>query len=88
VGILSWLLFGFLAGLVARALTPGQNALGCIGTIAVGMVGALLGGLIGEVVLGQDDIEFKWDLGPFLLAVLGSVVLILALNALGGRRRL
>jgi uncharacterized membrane protein YeaQ/YmgE (transglycosylase-associated protein family) len=86
VGILSWLLFGFLAGLVARALTPGQHALGCIGTIAVGMVGALLGGLIGEVVLGED-VEFEWDLGPFLLAVLGTVVLLLALNALGGRRR-
>jgi hypothetical protein len=42
--------------------------------------------LIGEVVLG-DDTRFRWDLGPFLLAVAGAAVLLLALQALGGRRR-
>jgi len=86
-GILSWIAFGLLAGAVARVLTPGRHALGCIGTLAVGLVGALLGGLIGEIVLGEDDVEFRWDLGPFLLAVLGAVVLLLALRALSGRRR-
>lgn len=85
-GILSWIAFGLLAGAVARALTPGRHALGCIGTLAVGLVGALVGGLIGEVVLGRDDVEFRWDLGPFLLAVVGAVVLLLALQAVGGRR--
>lgn len=86
-GILSWIAFGLLAGAVARMLTPGRHTLGCIGTLAVGLVGALVGGLIGEIVLGRDDVEFRWDLGPFLLAVLGAVVLLLALQAVGGRRR-
>jgi uncharacterized membrane protein YeaQ/YmgE (transglycosylase-associated protein family) len=85
--ILSWLLFGLLAGAVARVVVPGRQALGCLGTIAVGMVGALFGGLIGEVVLGDEDGRFRWDLGPFLLAVLGAIVLLLALRALSGRRR-
>lgn len=87
-GILSWIAFGLLAGAVARLLTPGKHAIGCLGTLAVGLVGALLGGLIGEVVLGEDDIEFRWDLGPFLLSVVGAVVLLLALQAISGRRRL
>jgi uncharacterized membrane protein YeaQ/YmgE (transglycosylase-associated protein family) len=52
----------------------------------VGLVGALLGGLIGDVVLGHK-VHFGWDLGPFLLAVIGAVVLLLALEALAGRRR-
>jgi uncharacterized membrane protein YeaQ/YmgE (transglycosylase-associated protein family) len=86
VGVLSWLLFGLLAGAVARIFVPGRQGFGCIGTLAVGMVGALIGGLIGEVVLG-DEVRFRWDLGPFLLAVIGAVVLLLALRALGERRR-
>lgn len=84
MGVLSWILFGLLAGLVARAVTPGRHDVGCIGTLAVGLVGALIGGLVGEVVLG-DEVDFGWDLGPFALAVVGAVVLLLALNAL--RRR-
>jgi len=86
VGILSWLVFGLLAGLVARAVTPGRQAIGCLPTLAVGLVGALLGGVVGEVVLGHK-VRFGWHLGPFLLAVVGAVVLLLALEALAGRRR-
>jgi uncharacterized membrane protein YeaQ/YmgE (transglycosylase-associated protein family) len=84
--VLSWLLFGLLAGLIARMVTPGRQVSGCLPTVAVGIVGALLGGLIGERVLGDADARFRWDLGPFLLAVLGSVVLLLALGALSRRR--
>jgi uncharacterized membrane protein YeaQ/YmgE (transglycosylase-associated protein family) len=84
VSILGWILFGLLAGIVARALTPGRQAIGCFGTLAVGVVGALLGGLLGEAVFGEE-IDFGWDLKPFLLAVAGSIVLLLALGAL--RRR-
>lgn len=84
MSIFGWILFGLLAGLVARALTPGRQAIGCFGTLAVGVVGALVGGLLGEAVFGEE-IDFGWDLKPFLLAVAGSVVLLLALGAL--RRR-
>jgi uncharacterized membrane protein YeaQ/YmgE (transglycosylase-associated protein family) len=86
MGIVSWLLFGLLAGLVARAVTPGRHTIGCLPTLAVGLVGALLGGVIGDVVLGHK-VHFGWDLGPFLLAVVGAVVLLLALEALAGRRK-
>jgi uncharacterized membrane protein YeaQ/YmgE (transglycosylase-associated protein family) len=86
MGIVSFLLFGLLAGLVARALTPGRQAIGCLPTIAVGIVGAFLGGLIGDVVLGHK-VRFSWHLGPFLLAVVGAVVLLLLLETIAGRRR-
>jgi uncharacterized membrane protein YeaQ/YmgE (transglycosylase-associated protein family) len=87
VGIISWLLFGLLAGAVARVFVPGRQGIGCIATLAVGLVGALIGGVLGEIVLGDDDATFRWDLGPFLLAVAGSIVLLLALQAFGDRRR-
>lgn len=85
MGIFSWIFFGLLAGFVARAITPGRQAAGCIPTLAVGIVGAMIGGIAGEVILGED-VRFGWDLGPFLLAVLGAVVLLLALEAVGKRR--
>lgn len=84
MSILGWILFGLLAGVVARALTPGRHGIGCFGTLAVGVVGALLGGFLGEAVF-DEEIDFGWDLKPFLLAVAGAIVLLLALSAL--RRR-
>ncbi|HWN22159.1 MAG TPA: GlsB/YeaQ/YmgE family stress response membrane protein [Gaiellaceae bacterium] len=84
MGILGWILFGLLAGLVARALTPGRHGIGCFGTLAVGVTGALIGGFLGEAVF-EEEINFGWDLKPFLLSVAGAIVLLLGLNAL--RRR-
>jgi len=86
VGIVSFLVFGLVAGLVARLVTPGRQSIGCLPTLAVGVVGAFIGGLIGDLVFGHE-VRPAWDLGPFLLAVAGSVVLLLALQALAGRRR-
>ncbi|HEV2590751.1 MAG TPA: GlsB/YeaQ/YmgE family stress response membrane protein [Gaiellaceae bacterium] len=87
MGIVSFLLFGLLAGLVARLLTPGRQAIGCLPTLAVGVLGALLGGVIGNVVLGHK-VHFGWHLGPFLLAVVGAVALLLLLETFAGKRRM
>ncbi len=84
MGIIGWIFFGLLAGLVARALTPGRHSIGCFGTLAVGFIGALLGGFLGEAVF-DTEVDFGWDLKPFLLAVAGSIVLLLGLNALSRR---
>ena len=84
MGIIGWILFGLLAGAVARALTPGRQEIGCFGTLAVGVVGALLGGFLGEAVF-DTDVRFAWDVKPFLLAVACSVLLLLGLGALSRR---
>ena len=86
MGILAWILFGLLAGAVARLIVPGAQRIGCLATVAVGILGALVGGLIGEALL-DDEVEFGFDLVPFLLAVAGSVGLLLLLEAVRGRRR-
>ena len=84
MSIFGWILFGLLAGAIARALTPGTQRIGCFGTLAVGVVGALLGGFLGEAVF-DDEIDFGWDLKPFLLAVAGAMILLLVLNAIERR---
>jgi uncharacterized membrane protein YeaQ/YmgE (transglycosylase-associated protein family) len=86
MGILSWLLFGLLAGAIARLVVPGAQQIGCLGTIAVGIIGALIGGFVGEAVL-DEEIDFAFDLVPFLLAVLGAAAFLLLLQAVRGRRR-
>ena len=85
MGIVSFLVFGLIAGFVARIVTPGRQAIGCLATIAVGIVGSLIGGLVGDVALGHR-VRAGWHLGPFLLAVAGGVVLLLVLESLAGRR--
>jgi uncharacterized membrane protein YeaQ/YmgE (transglycosylase-associated protein family) len=86
MGILSWILFGLVAGAVARMAVPGGQARGCLSTLAVGIAGALLGGFIGGLILDRD-IHFGWDLGPFLLAVGGAILLLLLLDLMSSRRR-
>jgi uncharacterized membrane protein YeaQ/YmgE (transglycosylase-associated protein family) len=86
MGVFSWILFGLLAGAIARLVVPGSQRIGCLATIAVGILGALIGGAVGEVVL-DEDVDFGFDLVPFLLAVIGSVGLLLLLEAVRGRGR-
>jgi uncharacterized membrane protein YeaQ/YmgE (transglycosylase-associated protein family) len=86
MGVFSWILFGLLAGAIARLVVPGSQRIGCLATIAVGILGALIGGAIGEVVL-DEEVDFGFDLVPFLLAVAGSVGLLLLLEAVRSRRR-
>lgn len=75
MGILSWIIFGLLAGAVAKLLTPGDDKGGCLLTIILGIAGAAVGGWIGTQ-LGYGSIS-GFNLGSFGLAVLGSVILLL-----------
>jgi uncharacterized membrane protein YeaQ/YmgE (transglycosylase-associated protein family) len=80
MGVLSWIFFGLIAGIIAKLLTPGADARGCFVTIAIGIAGAALGGFIGTQ-LGLGTIQ-GFDLRSLGLAVLGSVLLLLVLRAL------
>ena len=75
MGFLSWIIFGLLAGAVAKLLTPGDDKSGCLLTIILGVAGAAVGGWIGTQ-LGFGSVT-GFNLGSFGLAVLGSVVLLL-----------
>jgi uncharacterized membrane protein YeaQ/YmgE (transglycosylase-associated protein family) len=81
MGIIGWILLGLLAGTIARALIPGRTEPGgCIGTTAVGILGALLGGFI-ATALDIGEIDEFFDLGTWLIAIGGSVLLLLLIRA-------
>jgi len=82
VGIIAWIILGLLAGTIARAIIPGRTEPGgCIGTTAVGVLGALLGGFI-ATALDIGEIENFFNLGTWLIAIGGSVLLLLIIRAI------
>lgn len=87
MGLLSWIALGLLAGFLARLVVPGRHNIGCLATLAVGVVGALVGGLVAEAVF-DEEINFAFDLKSLAIATVFAVVLLLALQAMSGRRRL
>jgi uncharacterized membrane protein YeaQ/YmgE (transglycosylase-associated protein family) len=85
VGLISWALFGLVAGIVAKFLMPGRDPGGCIITSLLGIAGALLGGFI-ATALGFGGVE-RWDWRSFLIAVIGAILLLILYRALRGRSK-
>jgi len=83
--ILSWIVFGLIAGAVAKFLMPGRDPGGCIITIIIGVIGSVLGGYL-ATLLGFGGIS-GFDLRSFFIAVLGSIILLLIWRMISGRRR-
>jgi len=75
MGILTWIIFGLIAGLLAKFIMPGQQGGGIILTILLGIVGAIVGGFIGTHLLGFGDIS-GFDLRSMLIAVGGALLLL------------
>lgn len=74
MGIIAWILFGLIAGILARFLMAGQAPGGIIATILLGIVGALVGGFLGAQ-LGLGDLS-GFDLRSMGLAVGGAIVIL------------
>jgi len=83
-GILSWIVFGLIAGAIAKFLMPGRDPGGCIITIIIGVVGALLGGYL-ATLLGYGGIS-GFDFRSFVVAVIGSILLLIIWRMISGRR--
>lgn len=84
MGLISWIVFGLIAGLIAKFLMPGKDPGGCIMTVVVGVVGALLGGFI-STWLGFGGISgFDWR--SLFIAILGALLLLAIWRLIAGRR--
>lgn len=84
MGLISWIVFGLIAGAIAKFLMPGRDPGGCIITIIVGVVGAVLGGWI-ATLLGFGGISgFDWR--SLFIAILGALLLLFLWRMISGRR--
>lgn len=82
MAILGWLIFGLVVGLIARAIMPGRQSMGFVGTALLGIAGSLLGGFVASSLSG-DPMNRLAGSGA-LGSVIGAIVL-LALGAMLSR---
>ncbi len=73
------IIIGFFIGLIARAITPGDQHLGFLATVLVGIVGSVVGGLIARMFSRPKDGAFFHPAG-FFLSVLGAIIVLVVLQ--------
>ena len=72
MGILSWILFGLVIGVIAKLLMPGRDPGGFIITILLGIAGAMIGGFLGRAMgLYETNQGAGW-----IMSILGAVILL------------
>jgi uncharacterized membrane protein YeaQ/YmgE (transglycosylase-associated protein family) len=86
MGFFGFLLLGLLAGAIAKLILPGKQGGGWLITLLLGVVGALLGGFLGSVLFNAPLEEF-FSIQTWLLAIGGSIVVLLIYGLLVGRRK-
>jgi uncharacterized membrane protein YeaQ/YmgE (transglycosylase-associated protein family) len=75
--MLTWLVFGLVAGAIARLLVPGRQSMGLIATMVLGVIGSFAGGFLHSVFRGGDMLQPS----GMLMSVVGAIlVLVLALS--------
>ncbi|MCX6498605.1 MAG: GlsB/YeaQ/YmgE family stress response membrane protein [Arthrobacter sp.] len=76
MGFFAFLILGLIAGAIAKAILPGRQGGGILITLLLGVVGAFLGGWIGGLLFGTGINDF-FSLSTWLLAILGSIIVLL-----------
>ena len=84
-GIISWIVFGALAGWVASMIAGDNARQGWLGNIIVGIIGAFIGGIVFGFLFGGGQFTFGWNIGSFIAAVIGALILLFILRAVQGR---
>ena len=82
MGILAWIVFGLVVGIIAKLVTPGRDPGGFIVTMLLGIAGALLGGFIGRAMgfYGTNQ-SAEW-----LMSIGGAILLLLLYRMIAPRR--
>ena len=92
IAILGWIIFGLIAGLIAKAIMPGRDPGGAIITILLGIAGSLIGGFLGHALFcygravnDTGDLSQPGFLMSLVLAVIGAIVLLGLYRLVKGR---
>jgi uncharacterized membrane protein YeaQ/YmgE (transglycosylase-associated protein family) len=80
MGLLSWIILGLIAGVIASYLMGG--GFGLIGSIILGIVGAVVGGYLASL-MGVGDVT-GLNIGSIVIAVIGACIVLFVVRALRG----
>jgi uncharacterized membrane protein YeaQ/YmgE (transglycosylase-associated protein family) len=82
--ILGWIVFGLVAGFIARAIVPGKDDIGIVRTVLLGVLGSVVGGfLLGLLTGGLRDFQPTGWIG----SIIGAVIVLVVYNKVTGRKR-
>ncbi|UJW33102.1 GlsB/YeaQ/YmgE family stress response membrane protein [Saccharothrix sp. AJ9571] len=82
--ILGWLVFGLIAGFIARAVVPGKDDIGCLPTILLGVVGSVVGGFLYGLFTGG----FRgFEPAGWIGSIVGAIIVLVIFNKVTGRKR-
>jgi uncharacterized membrane protein YeaQ/YmgE (transglycosylase-associated protein family) len=81
-GLIGWIFFGLVVGVIAKLVMPGRDPGGLIVTILLGIVGAVLGGYVGRAL----GLYGPQDAAGFLMSLVGAIA-VLTVYRLAVRRR-
>ena len=82
MSVIGFILFGLVVGVVGKLIMPGRDPGGFIITILLGIAGALVGGFLGRS-LGMYG---EGEPAGFVIAVIGSIILLVIYRMVAGRR--
>ena len=85
MGIVSWIVVGAIAGILAGFLVTGDEGLGIIGRILLGIVGAVVGGFIAGLLLPGSDYLTGINPGTIIVATIGAVIVVVLYNLFTNR---
>lgn len=81
--IIGWIIFGLIAGAIAKLIMPGKDPGGMIVTMLLGIAGAIVGGFIGRTLWGSTGVN-DWGIGSFALAIGGAILLLVLYRLIRG----
>lgn len=85
MGFLGWIVLGLIAGSIAKAIWKDAAPGGWLGSLVVGVIGAALGGWLGSIIF-DVGLEDFWSIQTWLLAIVGSIVVLVIYGFLTGRK--
>ena len=85
MGILIWIVFGFVVGLLARAIMPGRQGMGLIATTLLGIAGSVIGGLVASLITGVE--AFRFTPAGLIGSILGALLLLFVLGMVNRPQR-
>lgn len=83
MGLIVFLIVGLIAGFIARAVVPGPDPMGWVGTMILGIIGSFVGGTLAALLFGGT---LEVSAAGLLGSILGSIVVLLIWRAMGGKR--
>ncbi|MFL6256647.1 MAG: GlsB/YeaQ/YmgE family stress response membrane protein [Pyrinomonadaceae bacterium] len=82
--IIGWIVFGLIAGIIAKAIMPGRDPGGAIVTILLGIAGSVVGGYIGRALFYHSDSD-PGLIMSMIFAVIGAIVLLAGYRLIRGQ---